>query len=127
LVPSQNHHNTKAYLTSAPITRDTFPSDSLTHRAWREAKDRGRELFLGCEGSFEVFNERPMREEIVRYCVQDVHLLPRLWEYYQERLTPEWEERLRKEELERVEESQTPWFCGTGRYMTLGPVDWNWV
>jgi exonuclease 3'-5' domain-containing protein 1 len=47
--------------------------------AWLETKDRGRSLFVPDDGgSYEVFNERPLREEIRRYCVQDVHLLPRM-------------------------------------------------
>jgi exonuclease 3'-5' domain-containing protein 1 len=47
--------------------------------AWTATKERGTRLFaLERGGSYQVFNERPLSEEIRRYCVQDVHLLPRL-------------------------------------------------
>ncbi|KAL4789451.1 ribonuclease H-like domain-containing protein [Aspergillus venezuelensis] len=55
-----------------------------THRA--AVKDKGKRLFapeLG--GSYEVFNARPMHADIVRYCAQDVWVLPRLWATYDRR------------------------------------------
>lgn len=50
-------------------------------------KLKGRILFspeLG--GSYTVFNERPMREKIVEYCVQDVAYLPKLFDKYNTKL-----------------------------------------
>ena len=37
-------------------------------------------------GRYEVFNERPLRPEILQYCRQDVELLPMLWEVYSSKL-----------------------------------------
>lgn len=37
-------------------------------------------------GSYAVFNQRPMKEEIVEYCVQDVVYLPKLFDKYNTKL-----------------------------------------
>ncbi|KAL2181542.1 ribonuclease H-like domain-containing protein [Thermothelomyces heterothallicus CBS 202.75] len=84
--------------------------------AWAAAKDRGRRLFapeLG--GTYSVFNQRPLSEEVWLYSVQDVRFLPRLWALYDARLRrkPGWEHR-----------SQTPSFNGKGRHMALPPDGW---
>ncbi|KFY04182.1 hypothetical protein O988_00946 [Pseudogymnoascus sp. VKM F-3808] len=57
-------------------------------RRWTDQKSRGKRLFapeLG--GTYEVFNERPMGEDIALYCTQDVQFMPKLWAYYEARLT----------------------------------------
>jgi hypothetical protein len=51
-------------------------------RQWIEGKGKSKRLFapeLG--GSYEVFNERPLPEEIALYCTQDVKLMPKLWNF----------------------------------------------
>ena len=46
-------------------------------------KPKGIQLFSPERGgSYEIFNERPMREEIVQYCVQDVAYMPKLFDKY---------------------------------------------
>ena len=48
-----------------------------------ELKQQGRRLFepsLG--GSYAVFGERPLKEEVMKYCVQDVCILPVAWNTY---------------------------------------------
>ena len=55
-------------------------------RQWLEGRDKGIALFdpkLG--GSYEVFNVRPLADEIALYCTQDVSLMPKLW-----KLSPAW-------------------------------------
>ncbi|KAK4233677.1 hypothetical protein C8A03DRAFT_47835 [Achaetomium macrosporum] len=91
--------------------------------AWSAAKAKGRRLFAPeCGGSYQVFNERPLSEEIRRYCVQDVSILPRLWASYDAELTEAWERRVREASRERVAASQAPTFIGKGRHMASGPV-----
>ena len=64
-------------------------------RSWKDTTDRGVRLFapeLG--GSYQVFNEGPLKEDIMLYCVQDVKFLPRLWSAYDQKLTNEWRQRV---------------------------------
>lgn len=89
---------------------------------WKAVKEQGKKLFdpqLG--GSYEVFNTRPMTEEIRKYCVQDVLFLPGLWSAYSAKLSTAWTEKVRKETLARVVLSQTVNYNGKGRHMALGP------
>lgn len=37
-------------------------------------------------GSYQVFNQRPIRADIIRYCAQDVTILPTLWIAYHQKL-----------------------------------------
>ncbi|KAK4245446.1 ribonuclease H-like domain-containing protein [Corynascus novoguineensis] len=76
-------------------------------------------------GNYQVFNERPLPEEIRQYCVQDVQVLPRLWAYYYGKLTKAWEERVRDASRDRVALSQTPDFNGEGQHMALAPDGWS--
>ncbi|KAL4934844.1 ribonuclease H-like domain-containing protein [Aspergillus oleicola] len=47
---------------------------------WKATKEKGLKLFAPERGgSYEVFNTRPLAEEIIEYCVQDVRFLPKLW------------------------------------------------
>lgn len=64
-------------------------------RKWIEGKGKCKCLFapeLG--GSYEVFNKRPLPEEIALYCTQDVKLMPKLWKLYFDRLSPAWAKRV---------------------------------
>ncbi|KAK4122761.1 hypothetical protein N657DRAFT_691238 [Parathielavia appendiculata] len=99
---------------------------SLEEReAWDAAKVEGRMLFVPAFGGrYEVFSERPLKEEIMRYCVQDVQFLPSMWAYYEPKLTPDWEERVRKAERDRVALSLAPEFFG-GKHMALAPEGWS--
>ena len=107
------------------IERDA-PLSRAERSSWMATKERDSRLFapqLG--GSYQVFNERPLREEIRQYCVQDVHILPRLWAYYYGKLTRDWEERVREASRDRVPLSQTPDFDGQGQHMALAPDGWS--
>lgn len=83
------------------------------------APDRG--------GSYQVFKEHPLREEIIQYCVQDAEYLPRLWAHYDRKLTPAWKARVCEAVKARVAESQAPNFNGKGRHMALAPAGWQWL
>ncbi len=89
---------------------------------WKAVKEEGRKLFapeLG--GSYEVFNTRPMAEEITKYCVQDVLFLPGLWSTYSAKVPAAWAEKVRLATLARVSLSQMVDYNGQGRHMALGP------
>lgn len=102
-------------------------------KRWEEVKERGWELWkpekgLGAEGGgkYEVFEERPLREEVWDYCVQDVEILPILWKVYEGRLgalgnEEVWRKRIEVETLRRVEESQGVGYEPNGRHKALGP------
>ncbi|OBT61606.1 hypothetical protein VE03_08850 [Pseudogymnoascus sp. 23342-1-I1] len=104
------------------ITSDLSLS-AYEKRRWTEQKNRGRRLFAPeMGGSYEVFNVRPVGEEIALYCTQDVQFMPRLWAFYVVRLTASWRGRVRAETLRRVEESQVEGGDGArGRDRALGP------
>jgi exonuclease 3'-5' domain-containing protein 1 len=91
-------------------------------RKWMEQKNKGKRLFapeLG--GSYEVFNQRPMLEDVALYCTQDVQFMPRLWSLYAGRMTSAWRSKVRVETLKRVSESQAPHYNGKGRDRAMGP------
>jgi exonuclease 3'-5' domain-containing protein 1 len=91
-------------------------------RACMEIKDRGRALFapeLG--GSYEVFNARPLAEEIRAYCVQDVQFLPFLWWKYNRLMNTLWKEKVDKETKNRVSDSQGDNYQPNGKHKVLGP------
>ena len=73
-------------------------------------------------GSFEVLGQRPLREEGVEVlCVQDVVVMPRLWIYYEVRLSAKWKGIVLKTSRERIAESQRPDYDGEGRHRARGP------
>ncbi|KAK3309811.1 ribonuclease H-like domain-containing protein [Chaetomium strumarium] len=107
------------------IERDTTLS-AAERRAWMATKERGARAFAPERGgNYQVFNERPLREEIRQYCLQDVYLLPRLWAYYNSKLTKAWEGRVAEASRDRVALSQMPGFNGKGRHMALAPAGWS--
>ncbi|KAI4151960.1 MAG: hypothetical protein LQ340_003172 [Diploschistes diacapsis] len=59
------------------VEKHVFISQSGTNLAsWKPAKERGERLFKAEHGgSYEVFNQRPIPEEIISYCVADVQCL----------------------------------------------------
>ncbi|KAH2061286.1 hypothetical protein KXX03_004241, partial [Aspergillus fumigatus] len=62
---------------------------------WKVTKEKGLNLFEpGRGGSYEVFNIRPLSDDILKYCIQDVRLLPKLWVAYYPKLMPIWAKRV---------------------------------
>jgi exonuclease 3'-5' domain-containing protein 1 len=76
--------------------------------SWKQAKENGARLFkpeLG--GSYEVFEQRPMPNEIISYCIGDVQYLPELWSRFRWK-TYRWRDLVNEETKKRVEASQKP-------------------
>ena len=90
--------------------------------AWKVVKAKGRTLFDPLlRGSYEVFNVRPMTEEIRKYCVQDVLVLPGLFKVYFAKLSPFWMKKVRDATWARVELSQSATYKPNGRHKARGP------
>ncbi|CAL3966907.1 unnamed protein product [Diplocarpon coronariae] len=92
--------------------------------AWGAIKERGRGLFAPEKGgSYEVFDERPLAEEIRAYCVQDVQFLPGLWKLYTERLgdSQDWARMIEEETRARVILSQNADYISDSKDRALGP------
>ena len=89
---------------------------------WQASEDRGLKLFAPDQGgSYEVFNVRPIAEDIRAYCVQDVLFLPGLWSRYRSRLNGTLLDRVEAETKSRVALSQSAAYDGKGPHRALGP------
>ncbi|KAF2261431.1 hypothetical protein CC78DRAFT_608160 [Lojkania enalia] len=90
--------------------------------SWKNVKDTVAKLFdqhstLG-RG---VFNERPLRDIVKKYCVQDVLHMPQLWRTYNRRMTEFWREMVERATTGRIQESQSANYEPHGRHKVLGP------
>lgn len=89
---------------------------------WKIVKEEGMKLFAPERGgSYEIFNTRPVPEQIRKYCVQDGLFLPRLWSTYSAKVSQAWAAKVRLETLARVSLSQTVDYNGKGSHKALGP------
>lgn len=78
-------------------------------------------------GRYGVFNERPLRPEIVQYCTRDVALLPGLYDVYAAKLRPPsetfWRVQVEQATQDRIKLSQSPSYDGHARNQARGPWD----
>jgi exonuclease 3'-5' domain-containing protein 1 len=86
---------------------------------WKLAKEKGERLFKREHGgSYEVFNRRPMPEDIIAYCVGDVQYLPELrakfWAY-------RWRDLVEGECKKRVAASQRSDYRPHGEGRAIAP------
>ncbi|KIW35191.1 uncharacterized protein PV07_01904 [Cladophialophora immunda] len=89
---------------------------------WSLAKAKGRRLFAPeAGGKYGVFLERPLPDEILQYCEQDVMLMPRLLAVYGGKLQAGVAAQLQGIVDERIRLSKTDTFIGNGRHMAVGP------
>lgn len=92
-------------------------------RCWKASKEQGLKLFAPERGgSYDVFNVRPVPDEIKEYCVQDVQFLPKLWVQYHQKISSSWASKVTTETKNRVTLSQTTTYDGRGKWKALGPV-----
>lgn len=88
------------------ITKDA-PISNTEKQIWKAAKEKGLALFHPTNGgTYEVFDERPLKEDIERYCIIDVQFLPGLRNLYWGRLDNTWKGRVIEETKKRVLSSQ---------------------
>lgn len=89
---------------------------------WKATKETGTTLFSEQDGgSYEVFNVRPMLQDIIDYCVQDVVHLPILWEVYSGKVSKQWLQRVQVETRKRVLISQTDSYEPRGGHKVWSP------
>lgn len=92
-------------------------------RLWRDIKDNGRRLFAPERGgSYEIFNTRPLPEAIIKYCAQDVRILPRLWAVYNGKLELRWKEKIEVATRDRINVCFQTVYTGVGRHMAQSPA-----
>lgn len=104
------------------IERDA-PITTLEIRSWKESKEKGLKLFEPERGgSYEIFNLRPLPNDVLDYCVQDVRFLPKLWRHYHQKMSPFWEKMVATEVTNRIMFSQTATYYGKGKWKALAPV-----
>ncbi|RFU81465.1 3 -5 exonuclease [Trichoderma arundinaceum] len=107
------------------IEKDALFMCTIDRLNWMETKERGANLFLPEKGgSYQVFLERPQRREILTYCAQDVHILPRLWGAYDSKITAIWKQRVVETSMDRVRLSQSPSYNAKERDKILAPAGW---
>lgn len=96
--------------------------DLLNTTAWATVKANGRRLFAPeAGGKYEVFLDRPMAPDIIKYCEQDVMLMPQLLALYGAKLRPGVAPQLPNIVDERIRLSKTDTFHGKDRHMAIGP------
>ena len=93
---------------------------------WQRVKDAGLAKFAPEKGGrYEVFNERPLSQDLQNYCAQDVLVMPRLLVSYAARLQTHMGPQIHAETLARIALSHDPSFNGKGSHMAVGP-NFNW-
>ncbi|CAN9093015.1 unnamed protein product [Alternaria alternata] len=75
--------------------------------SWKLAKEKGERLFKAeYGGSYDVFNQRPIPEDISSYCVGDVQYLPELRDRLYKSRAYRWQDLVGEETKKRVVTSQ---------------------
>lgn len=105
--------------------------------SWKLAKDKGERLFKAEHGgSFEVFNQRPIPEDIISYCVGDVFCLPELRDRFWKMRTNQWRNLVNEESKKRVAASHKSEYQPHGPDRAMAPWsedqnktldEWNYV
>ena len=84
--------------------------------AWKATKQKGRSNFAPEQGgSYEVFNVRPMLQDIIDYCTQDVVYLPLLWKIYTQKISVKWMRKVQDKTFERIQMSHEASYEPNGR------------
>ncbi|PNS14386.1 hypothetical protein CAC42_6899 [Sphaceloma murrayae] len=94
-------------------------------KRWHAVKENGKAMFDPARGGgYAVFDQRPLPEDMMSYCVQDVVFMPQLRRTYRQKLCDAWWKKIERETEARVELSRSPSFQGKGRHMACGPPSW---
>ncbi|KAF2685872.1 hypothetical protein K458DRAFT_442194 [Lentithecium fluviatile CBS 122367] len=89
-----------------------------------QVKEAGLKLFAPERGgTYQVFNQRPLRPEIEKYCAQDVVHMPRLWQTYNTKLAQKnafWQWIVSDDTLARIADSQSAGYRPNGQHKAEG-------
>ncbi|OCL14290.1 hypothetical protein AOQ84DRAFT_371419 [Glonium stellatum] len=103
------------------VERDALITFEAKQR-WTNTRMRGEELYDPEKGgSYEVFNSRPLMEDILHLCVLDVRYLPLLRDLYWGRLDSDWRIEVEEETVARVHLSQREAYQPHGADKALSP------
>ncbi|KAK8131443.1 hypothetical protein PG984_007881 [Apiospora sp. TS-2023a] len=92
----------------------------IEKRDWTQRKEREK------GGNHEVFNQRPLAQELKNYCVADVTFLPRLWALYNFKIAAAWRPRLRSATEARIRDSQSATYSPHSHEKARGPPTWEY-
>jgi exonuclease 3'-5' domain-containing protein 1 len=105
--------------------------------SWKQTKEKGERLFKPEHGgSYEVFNQRPILEDIISYCVGDVQYLPELRDRFWKTRAFRWRDLVNEESMKRVAASHKPEYRPHGSDRAMAPWsedqnrtldEWNFV
>jgi exonuclease 3'-5' domain-containing protein 1 len=109
------------------IEKDS-PVSTAAKAEWQRTKEGASRLYDPKKGGrYEIFNERPMRSEIVQYCARDVALLPGLYNVYNAKLRLPgenfWQVQVREATKDRIKLSQSPGYDRQAETKVCGPWD----
>lgn len=98
----------------AKCIREDSTLSKARKKTWEDIKEKGRRLSDPERGdSCEVFNERPLREDVKNYCEQDVRCMPDQYEVYSVKLgisfapSSNWYGRISSKTAQRLKESMS--------------------
>ncbi|KAF2117958.1 ribonuclease H-like domain-containing protein [Lophiotrema nucula] len=95
-------------------------------KEWEKVKDVGKTWFQNDQGR--CFEERPLRPEVEKYCVNDVVHMPKLWKVYAEKMDDFWWKMVRETSEARIRESQGKYYNPDGgREKALSPWSKRYV
>jgi len=115
----------------AKCIENESPISAAAKEEWRRTKEGASQLFEPKKGGrYEIFNDRPIKPEIIEYCARDVALLPGLYNVYNAKLRlPReaiWQTRVRKATKDRIKLSQSPGYDGHSTWKKIrAPWGWN--
>jgi exonuclease 3'-5' domain-containing protein 1 len=111
--------------------------DGIGLVSWKLAKEKGERLFKPeYGGSYDVFNQRPIPEDISSYCVGDVQYLPELWHRFYTQGAGRWQDLVGEETKKRIATSQRSDYQPHGPDKVMAPWSneqnmvldqWNYV
>ena len=112
------------------IENDSLIS-AVEKEEWQRTKEGTRHLFDPKKGGrYEIFNDRPIKPEIIQYCARDISLLPGLYNVYNAKLClpgqAHWQTRVLKATKDRIKLSQSPKYDEQTTWQKIrGPWYWH--
>jgi exonuclease 3'-5' domain-containing protein 1 len=110
----------------AKCIENESPISVAAKEEWQRTKEGASRLYDPKKGGrYEIFNDRPIKPEIIEYCARDVALLPGLYNVYNAKLCLPgeafWQRQVRKATTDRIKLSQSPGYDGQAKSKIRGP------